>query len=133
MWGFLTFSVWVLLVVLVLLWRQLVLATLYRVHSREPETVRQVRWVVRMLHGEETRVQLSTSKDRGVAGGRKRKAQVKKGLARAEEEQRRQAALATIRKQMAHTLRQRREKRAAEHAARAARAARSTLSRFALW
>lgn len=127
MWQFLLCSLWLLTCVLAVLWRQLLLTTLYRVETREPQTLRQVRWIIRMLRGDQTRVGLMTSKDRALAAGRKRKAQVKKGLAQAEEQMQRQAALATIRKKMAHTLRQRREKRAAEHATR------STFSRFALW
>ena len=98
-------------VVFVVLWRQLVLGKLYRVSTREPQTYTQLCWVVRLLGGDESRVQWVATKDRALAAGRKHKARIKKIEAELQERARRKAALATIKKKMEHTLARRRKER----------------------
>ena len=78
MWSFLWCSTLILGVVFVVLWRQLVLGKLYRVSTRESQTYTQLCWVVRLLGGDESRVQWVATKDRALAAGRKHKARIKK-------------------------------------------------------
>lgn len=107
MWGFLSVSTLLLAAVVAVLVRQIVLTALYRVRTREPETLREIRLVVDVLRGDCARVQLVTARDRT-----RNKARVRKVLSEAENEARRKKALEIIRDKMADTLRQRREQRA---------------------
>ena len=89
--------------------RQLILAAVHRVKTREPRTIAELRFIVHMLHGKPEDVVLVTTKDRSAPTGRR--GAVRLAKAKISEEQRRKDALGVIRKRLGHKLKQRREDR----------------------
>jgi hypothetical protein len=90
--------------------RSMALEALLRVRTREPDTLKEIRFVAYLLRGDLTRLQLARTKDRRSAQGRKPFLRAVK--AKAKERAQRKAALQTIRAKMGHVLRRRREARA---------------------
>jgi len=90
--------------------RSMALEALHRVRTREPDTLKEIRFVAYLLRGDLKRLQLVRTKDRRSAQGRK--AHLKAIQAKVHERARRKAALDTIRVKMGHVLRQRRQARA---------------------
>lgn len=89
--------------------RSMALEALGRVRTREPDTLREIRFVAYLLRGDLRAFQLVHTRDRRSAQGRK--AHLKAIRAKAVERAERKAALDTIREKMGHVLKQRREAR----------------------
>jgi len=90
--------------------RNLVIAAVERVETREPRTLAELRFIVHLLHGDPEKVRLVAKRDRSAPSGR-RGGGAKATRAKLGEEQRRQKALDTIRKRMGHKLAERRKER----------------------
>lgn len=89
--------------------RELILAAVHRVRTREPKTLAELRFIVHMLHGDTDKVVLVKTKDRSAPTGRR--GAVKLAKAKMVEEQRKKDALNVIRKRLGSKLAQRREER----------------------
>lgn len=87
--------------------RRLVLAALERVRTREPRTLAEMEYIVRLLQGDPEKVSLVTTKDRTSPGGRR--GAVRAAKARVFEDQRKRDALETIRRRMGHKLTERKK------------------------
>ena len=109
MWFILTFLCVLAAVVFVAAIRNLVLAAVERVSTREPRTLAELRFIVHLLHGDPEKVRLVTTKDRSAPSGRR--GAIKMAKAKASEAQRKKEALETIRKRMGHRLAERRKER----------------------
>lgn len=92
--------------------RQLILAAVRRVKTREPRTLAELRFIVHMLHGDTESVVLVKTKDRSAPTGRR--GAVRLAKAKVSEEQRKKEALDVIRKRLGNKLRNKRDREKAE-------------------
>jgi len=90
--------------------RRLVIAAVYRIETREPRTLAELRFIVHLLHGDPDTVKMVTTKDRTAPMGRR--GAVKMAKVKNVEAQRKKEALETIRKRLGKKLaRRKREER----------------------